>query len=172
MTWLPFLWVALWLAHAAWCPVKIGTANRSNPLYVTRARQEVIWDGSITRFVFIQERGEFRLYKSLAAVIGAGVLAVATAAGVEPAVLIVAAPVGLALIELAVRGLSAIDVAGHGAEIMAAQAALPAKEAAAYAEREAATVADQYDIMTDEARVWLNETRWLARIVYRLGGGQ
>ena len=46
---------------------------------------------------------------------------------------------------------------------------MPAQEAAAYAEREAATVADQYDIMTDEARVWLNETRWLARIVYRLG---
>lgn len=169
MTWLPFLWVALWLAHVALAPVKSGKANRSNPLFITRATQETIWDGSITRFVFVQERGEFRLYKSLAALIGTGVLAVATAAGVDPAVLIVAAPVGLAVIELAVRGLSAIDVAGHGAEIMAAQVALPAKEAAAYAEREAQTVADQYDIMTDEARVWLNESRWLARIVYRLG---
>lgn len=169
MTYLPFLWVAFWIAHAVIAPVRSGKANRSNPLFITRAAQEIVWDGSQTRFVVVQERGEFRLYKGLAALIGTAVLAVATAAGVDPVALIVAAPVGLAVIELAVRSLSAIDVAGHGAEIMAAQAALPAQEAADYAEREARTVADQYDIMTDEARIWINETRWLARIVYRLG---
>lgn len=169
MTYLSLILPFVWIAHAIWAPTVSGRANRTNPMQITRANAEVMFDGTITAFAYVQERGEFRLYKGLTALIGTAVLLGCIAYGVPAVGLLIGGLVGMFALESLVRFISAIDIAGHGAEIMAAEAELLPEEAMAYHYREAVSVAGQYDLSTDEAIEMLDRWQWLARIVYRLG---
>ena len=116
--------------------------------------------------VAIQEKGEYRLGKLIGAACGAGAAYFTQNIYIAGAACVLG---NLVIYENFFGGVSSIgkhfDVAGHGAEIMAAERA----GISGYREAEARRVARDYKITTIEALEWLDDMRWLARITYWLG---
>ena len=114
----PLVWAALWLLHAWAAPTKQGSANETSMLWIKRAKTEEMWDGTLTRFAYVQEKGEFRVYKIGAVMVGSIIsLCLFLAFDMAPEIFAILSLFGFAAGELLVRQFPQIDYAGHGAEI-------------------------------------------------------
>ena len=155
----PALWFALWLF-----PITLrGKWAISNAFRIIKPRGPINRDGSITAYAHVQERGEYRLYKLLSFV-----AAVPFAFWdsdpwfVMPALQLIT----MMAADQAVRVLLPfIDYAGHGAEIMAAEADFDTTYRLAEIER----MRDDRDKRGQDVEAELARWHWLARIVFVLG---
>ena len=169
----PLVWAALWLLHAWAAPTKQGSANETSMLWIKRAKTEEMWDGTLTRFAYVQEKGEFRVYKIGAVMVGSIIsLCLFLAFDMAPEIFAILSLFGFAAGELLVRQFPQIDYAGHGAEIKASFAEYgPGKKADEYRKRETDSVRRQHTRTFKEAERRLAEWDWLADIVFKLGKG-
>lgn len=151
---------ALWLLFLLAAPVSKGRSASHTAIGITVPSAAVLPDGNVTAFVLIQERGEWRLHKLLA---------------IAAALAFLLLPFGLmtvffqVIVMIAVdqftRNIEAIDFAGHGAKIMAAEAAGKME----YREAEIARMMKDRNKRGDDIPAQLARWNWLARIVFWLG---
>lgn len=158
MSWLPIVLWALWMLAA---PTVRGERAFHSLWLISKPEGPLNADGSATAFAHVQEKGEFRLHKLIG-----------IAAGVPFALIVAPLFVVLPLQLLAMiladglsRKIEAIDYAGHGAEIMAAEAA----RVIGYREAEIARMSDDRDKQGDDIAAELDRWRWLACVVFWLG---
>lgn len=158
----------LWLALFAYPPRRAvdGYWSRHNALMIFMPRQKGRWpNGNVREYVRVQEFGEFRLLK-LIGLIPLGLMWLIGPQGdgpMETAVLqTVLGLVSIIPVEVGLRG--AIDPAGHGAEIIAAEKAGDTEYRAGEIERMALGEYKGRDVEAVLAR-W----HWLARVVHLLG---
>jgi hypothetical protein len=152
--------LAIWFALFLFPPVIKGRWAQHNMLRITRPEGPINRDGSTTAFAHVQEKGEFRLCKLFA--IAAGVPFVFAAP--EPIVLLLQ-PIAMIAVDQIVRAIGAVDYAGHGAEILAAERAGDMTYRAA----EIARLQTDQDKRGDNVAAMLLRWEWLARIVHLLG---
>lgn len=162
--------LALFLLLFAFPPTIKGRFATHNAARITRPVGPLNPDGSTTAFAHIQERGEYRLHKLLA--IAAGVPFVFVPPSVwqgfaVPSWMVagIVQLIAMLAVDQFTRTFEAIDFAGHGAEILAAEAAGDAT----YREAEIARTAKDLDKRGDDVPAQLARWHWLARIVFTLG---
>lgn len=172
INWLLWLLPSIWLVWGIIAPTRQGKRARHTIWCIYRPVGPVNPDGSTTEFSHVHEKGEWRLSKLLAKLTGLAFPIVFA----PPLSLVVVDPPLLLLVLLAqacvmiivdnkTRGMDIIDYAGHGAEIIAAEMA---KEIG-YREAEIVRMSDDDDKQALQVREKLDQTRWLARIVFWLG---
>jgi hypothetical protein len=162
MNWFLLIAPAVWLTLTVFPPTFTGPRATHNAARIIRPVGPINSDGSTTVHVHVQEKGEYRLHKLL------GLIASV------PYVLFPFDPLQIALtlevvtmlgVDQFTRRLNAIDYAGHGAEIIAAERAGDT----GYREAEIARMSDDHDKRGQDIPAELRRLDWLARIVYTLG---
>lgn len=150
---------ALWALLCAFPPVLRGYSAGHSLLFVLKPDGPINPDGSGTEWAHVQEKGEFRLCKLAA-------IALALPCLWLPAPVVwFAVPLTLLLGDQLARSSGAVDYAGHGAEIMAAEA----DGAFGYREAEIGRMGRNADKRGDDIPAMLARWRWLARVVFVLG---
>lgn len=149
-----------WLAYGILGPVKLRSdRNVHNVLFVWLREQGE--NGNHQPSVKVQEVGEWRLAKMIGVTVG---LVAAFALPDSPVALF--AVCALTLVPDALcRKVNAIDYAGHGAEIMHAEAA----GIFGYREAEIARMQQDRDKRGQGVAANLDRMRWLSRVIYLLG---
>ena len=151
MMWLlPALWALLF----AFPPVIRGERAGHSLAFILKPDGPINPDGSGTEYAHVHEKGEFRLCKLAGIAAGIPFLWVG-----GPLVLLFQA-IAMVLADQLARRSNVVDYAGHGAEIMAAEA----DGAIGYREAEIARNA-----RAGLSDVTLRRWHWLARIVHFLG---
>jgi hypothetical protein len=160
------LLVLVWVLYAAFGPVIIPASRaRHNALYVVMPRAAQA--GNHLPAVRVQEVGEWMLCKliGIAAAVP-GLLLVA-----DPVMQLYAAIMPMLLADALSRFVPALDYAGHGAEIIAAERAGITGYRAGEITR--MRLLDNRAHMTDaQIDAALRRWEWLARVVCWLGGGR
>lgn len=151
---------ALWILAFIFPPVIVGSYANHNAVRIARPVGPLNSDGSTTKYVHVQETGEFRLHKLFALAAGIPFLLV------EPSpVTLFLMPIVMMGADQATRTLNAIDYAGHGAEILVAEADGMVGYRAAEIER----MSDDRDKRGQNVEAELTRWNWLAVIVATLG---
>lgn len=153
---------AVWLLLFVFPPTVAGHHASHNAARIVKPKGPINPGGSNTAFVHVQEKGEYRLHKLFA--IAAG-LAFMLAPYHTTFGLILAQAITMAAVDSFSRKIEAIDFAGHGAEIIAAERAGDWGYRAAEIERMRA----DRDKQGQNVAALLLRWEWLARIVYFLG---
>jgi hypothetical protein len=158
MAFLPALWLLLFVFP----PTVAGNHAEHNAMRIVKPAGPINPGGSNTAFAHIQEKGEFRLHKLLAIAAGLPFVFVAP----EPLALgLFAQALVMAAVDSFSRKIEAIDFAGHGAEIIAAERAGDWTYRAA----EIARMQGDRDKRGQNVAALLLRWEWLARIVWWLG---
>ncbi|QDH35863.1 hypothetical protein [Porphyrobacter sp. YT40] len=157
---LPLALIALWSLALLIAPTVRGERARHGIFVILRPAGPINPDGSTTAFAHVQERGEYRLHKLFGIAAGLPFLL-----AMPHPLLVLAQIIAMILADNLTRPISGIDYAGHGAEIMAAEAAGDLTYRAA----EIARMADDGDKRGHDIPNQLARWRWLARIVFTLG---
>lgn len=153
-----FLIVAAWAIYGLLGPIRIlSDRNRHNALFVW-LREDT--PGQHQPSIRVQEVGEWRLHKIIGSTAG---LILATLLPEHPASLFAVAT-GMIAADNLTRLIPHIDYAGHGAEILNAEAA----GLMGYRTEEARRVARDYDAAVADALEWFDQMHWLSRIIYWL----
>jgi hypothetical protein len=162
LTVLLFALPALWLALFLFPPVFAGDRAQHGPVGIWKPPGPINRDGSATEYAHVQEKGEFRLAK-LGGIAAARVFA---ALPFEPLVLaLMLQGIAMALADQAVRFFPGTDYAGHGAEIMAAEA----DGITGYRAAEIARMRTNRDKRGQDVEAGLARWHWLARVIFMLG---
>lgn len=153
-----FIPPVLWLAYAAFGPVRLTGKSNMHNAYVVWLTLAPMGDNHQPS-VIVQEIGEWRLHKLI------GIAAYFPVALIDPLVGPFLGALAMLLADGFSRKVKRIDWAGHGAEVMAAEKA----GIAGYREAEAERVARDYKATPADALLWFDQMRWLSRIIYALG---
>lgn len=167
----PLFWALFWLGYGIAAPTVKGTMARNNPVRIVRPDKPILWDGSVTAFVHVQERGEFRLCKIAGIVAVLAFWAVCTALGLHPVAFAIVSPIAMVTGDQMMRVLPFTDYAGHGAELLAAKAeyANAPDQFEVYRKREVEALRGDPAKRGDDIERELARWHWLARIAYALG---
>lgn len=153
---------ALWGVLFLFPPTIKGPHAVHNLLWIVKPEGPVNAEGSVTEFAHVQEKGEYRLHKLLGMAAGF----VVSLVPIEPAGLqALAVWVALVFVDGFTRKLQAIDYAGHGAEILAADRA----GFVGYGKAEIERMQRHSDKQGHNVAAGLLRWEWLARIVLILG---
>lgn len=158
---MTYAFLAFWALLFAFPPTVRGKRAKHNAAVIWKPEGPLNSDGSTTEYVHVQEKGEYRLHKII------GLTAGLVAALLLPATLIGALSVAIitAAFDSLSRKIGAIDYAGHGAEIIAAENDGDWSYRAAEIKR----MSDDGDKQGHDVPAQLDRWEWLARIVCRLG---
>lgn len=155
---VPALWAGMFLFPL----VLSGPRAISNAFRIVRPVGPLNPGGSTTRHAHVQELGEYRVYKLLAVAITTPFYFLTT----DPFYLAVALHLfAFLIVDQLVRKIEGTDYAGHGAEIMSAEA----EGDETYRSAEIARLLKDHDKKGEDVVAGLARWNWLARITYVLG---
>lgn len=155
------LLLAAWAMYGALGPVIItGPRNRHNALAVWLREAT---PGQHQPGIAVQEKGEWRLHKIIG--LALGIPASWAAHQIDPLAGFAAAMLATLAADNLTRTIAPIDWAGHGAEVLVAEAA----GLEHYRNQEAARVARDYEASVADALEWFDQMAWLSRIIRALG---
>lgn len=152
--------IALWALLFAFPPTVRGRHAMHNVLWIVKPLGPINPDGSVTAYAHVQERGEYRLHKLLGMAAGVPFLFAPSDPYWLAAMLF-----AMLVVDGGTRRLDFIDYAGHGAELLAAEA----DGLTGYRAAEIARMKPNKDKQGDNVALLLLRWEWLAHIVWRLG---
>ena len=155
-----YLFLAVWVVAFLFPPTVKGRWAEHNALRIIHPNGPLNLDGSATVHVHVQEKGEFRLHKLFALAAGVPFLFIPY----EP-VMLMLQPIAMLAADQFTRKFDAIDYAGHGAEILSAEAA----GLIGYRAQEIARMNTDHDKRGQNVAAMLLRWEWLARFVRLLG---
>ncbi len=160
MNWFLLIAPAVWFGLFLFPPVFAGKAAKHSPIGIWKPEGPLNRDGSVTVYAHVQEKGEFRLAKLGAILVGLVFLWVPH----DPVVYLLQ-PIAMAVADQAVRFFPGTDYAGHGAEIIAAER----DGAIGYRAAEIARMSDDRDKRGQDIDAGLRRWNWLSALVFTLG---